>query len=157
MTAPSTATAAQTAICLGWGLTVIAPNGMHDITPRAELLDAISDAQRINRTFHGAAAVAYRLEERGPWLDDATGDEFGIRYEWSDGRTEVEPRDSRADAEAGVGVRNFGAPGARARLVSRRAKLGPWLPFPVPPLPQPTGFIGAGTLPRPRRRWSWRG
>ncbi|MEU3452215.1 hypothetical protein ABZ671_01030 [Micromonospora sp. NPDC006766] len=153
-----------TTATVGFGIVVTTPDGQRVYEPCRDLLAAIYDADRINRAFPGTAAVVYRNEEYGPWGE--TGNVFGTRYEWEDGRFEYEPAESRAEADLRTRGRLYGnQPGATAaRTVSRHVMFGEWQPFTtaVPdlpawldtPAPQPTGFLAAGM--EPPRRWTWR-
>lgn len=159
--------AATTTTAIRWGVATTTPNGSRQFDTRDSLLCAIHDTEAINRPYPGTAAVVYREEEYGPWTDDPAGDEFGTEYRWRDGRREVEPARSRAQADAHTRMRNTRGEGATARTVSRRVKLGPWLPF-TPPAPEVPGYLLADEDPQPepepelvewpaapRRSWLW--
>lgn len=111
LTDPTTGVTTMTA----WAVRIRRPDGREEMDRCDNLLYAVGNCLTINRAFPGTGVVVYRDEEYGPWTDDLDGDEYGVKYEWPNGRTEVESRGSRADAESSTRLRNHGTEGARAR------------------------------------------
>ncbi|TDC26881.1 hypothetical protein E1211_29740 [Micromonospora sp. 15K316] len=130
LTAPAVTT-------VGWAIRVTTPAGHQHTNTCRDLLSALGQANAVNRTYPGTAQVVYRSEEYGPWIVGPYGDEFGIEYQWPDGRTEVEAVASREDADSRVRMRNYSAEGSHARVVSRVVRHGEWAPFESAPTTPP--------------------
>ncbi|WP_431728540.1 hypothetical protein [Verrucosispora sp. TAA-831] len=135
-----------TTLSIEWTVWVDLPDGRHDLVACDSLTQAITKARIINQEQPGTARIQYRDVETWPWTDDLGGDEFGVQYTWPDGRSEVEPRRSREDAESSGRWRT--EPGdPTQQVVSRRVLHGAWQPF-----------AAASCQPQPRKQpqhWTW--
>ncbi|MFY1595518.1 hypothetical protein [Micromonospora sp. WMMD737] len=139
-----------------WGVEITAPDGTTAVDECTGIVYAINKAACINRTCPGTAHVVYWQVQHGPWSDDLSGNAFGIRTEWPDGRIEYEPADSRYSAESSTYLRNScRRAGERAVTVSRTEVTTKPHRWPTPaPVPKPTGFLTSTARPTPARlRW----
>ncbi len=94
---------------------------------RASALASLPDARQM--FGHVGAELVHRRIEIGPWREDATGTEWGLRYTWADREhTEVHACD-RASAE--VTMRLYRGD-ATVALVAREVTFGEWTPLAGP-------------------------